>query len=108
LNSEGDFVTEQGGREYVGPPTPAVDEAWDTLLRGLSQQLGVGNKNSYSSLGLNLDFDKDEVDLAGSTFQWPESGHYFSGLDVYHSLHCLVYTVFNLIILKKIAANSFY
>ena len=27
-----------------------------------------------------------------STFQWPESGNYFTGLDVYHLLHCLVCT----------------
>ena len=27
-----------------------------------------------------------------STFQWPESGNYFTGLEVYHLLHCLVCT----------------
>ncbi|GAW16602.1 hypothetical protein ANO14919_060350 [Xylariales sp. No.14919] len=72
LDSEGRFVMDQKGQEYIGPPESAVDEAWETLLGGL-----------------NLDFDKTEVDLGGSTFQWPESGFYFSGLDVYHSLHCL-------------------
>ncbi|KAI3329924.1 hypothetical protein F4824DRAFT_492582 [Ustulina deusta] len=72
LDSEGHLFIDQKGQEYVGPPEPAVDKAWEMLLGGL-----------------NLDFDKTEVDLGESTFKWPESGFYFSGLDVYHSLHCL-------------------
>ncbi|KAH8799356.1 hypothetical protein F5884DRAFT_869229 [Xylogone sp. PMI_703] len=72
LNGEGNFVADQNGHEYVGRPSPAVDQAWGKLMDGL-----------------NLDLNKNEVDLANSTFQWPESGLYFSGLDVYHSLHCL-------------------
>ncbi|XXG96880.1 hypothetical protein Hte_003171 [Hypoxylon texense] len=72
FDGEGNLVADQGGHEYIGPPSPAVDDAWEALLEGL-----------------NLDFSKDEVDLTGSTFQWPETGLYFSGLDVYHSLHCL-------------------
>ncbi|KAI0187049.1 hypothetical protein EV127DRAFT_437226 [Xylaria flabelliformis] len=72
LDKEDHFVMDQKGQEYIGPPGPAVDKAWEMLLGGL-----------------NLDFDKTEVDLGESTFQWPESGLYFSGLDVYHSLHCL-------------------
>jgi hypothetical protein len=40
--------------------------------------------------GLNIDVHEHEVDLADSTFRWPESGLYFTGLEVYHSLHCLV------------------
>ncbi|KAI1328867.1 hypothetical protein F5Y16DRAFT_398077 [Xylariaceae sp. FL0255] len=72
LNSDGSFIMDREGHEYVGKPGPAVDEAWDKLLGGL-----------------NLDFDKTEVDLSKTTFQWPESGLYFSGLDVFHSLHCL-------------------
>ncbi|EED21439.1 conserved hypothetical protein [Talaromyces stipitatus ATCC 10500] len=71
LDDAGNFYTDDGGHEYVGPPGPEVDEAWETLL------------------GLNLDLDEDEVVLKGSTFQWPESGNYFTGIDVYHSLHCL-------------------
>jgi len=41
--------------------------------------------------GLNIDLTEDEFD-AGTfhTFQWPESGLYFTGLEVFHSLHCLV------------------
>jgi hypothetical protein len=41
-------------------------------------------------LGLNLDLDATEYDPAGNTYQWEESGLYFTGLEVYHSLHCLV------------------
>ncbi|TRX89642.1 hypothetical protein FHL15_009392 [Xylaria flabelliformis] len=73
LDKEDHFIIDQKGQEYIGPPGPAVDKAWEMLLGGL-----------------NLDFDRTEVDLGESTFQWPESGLYFSGLDVYHSLHCLV------------------
>ncbi|KAI1125132.1 hypothetical protein F5Y10DRAFT_247725, partial [Nemania abortiva] len=72
MDSDGNFLVDQKGQEYVGTPSPAVDKAWELLLGGL-----------------NLDFDKTEVDLEDSTFRWPESGFYFSGLDVYHSLHCL-------------------
>ncbi|KAF2964095.1 hypothetical protein GQX73_g9468 [Xylaria multiplex] len=72
LDSEGHLLVDQEGQEYVGIPKPSIDKAWEELLGGL-----------------NLDFDKSEVDLGESTFRWPESGFYFSGLDVYHSLHCL-------------------
>ncbi|KAE8554275.1 hypothetical protein EYB25_002813 [Talaromyces marneffei] len=72
LDDAGNFVMDDGGHEFIGPPGPAVDEAWETLLGGL-----------------NLDFSENEVVLKDSTFQWPESGNYFTGLDVYHSLHCL-------------------
>ncbi|KAB5576188.1 hypothetical protein GE09DRAFT_1281885 [Coniochaeta sp. 2T2.1] len=72
LDGEGHFSQDPRGQEYVGPPQPCVDDAWEKLLGGL-----------------NLDFDKTEIDLGESTFQWPDTGFYFSGLDVYHSLHCL-------------------
>ncbi|KAL1860561.1 hypothetical protein VTK73DRAFT_7288 [Phialemonium thermophilum] len=72
LDADGHFHKDQGGHEYVGPPAPAIDEAWQSLLSGL-----------------NLDLDQEEVDLADTTFRWPESGLSFSGLDVFHSLHCL-------------------
>ncbi|KAK0705715.1 hypothetical protein B0H67DRAFT_675727 [Lasiosphaeris hirsuta] len=74
LDSQGHFFTDRGGQEYVGPPEPAIDEAWEALLGGW-----------YSPLREEC----HEVDLADSTFRWPESGFSLSGLDVYHSLHCL-------------------
>jgi len=90
IHGENNFVTDPGGHEYVGPPAPGIDQAWDLLLEGLYIGLKAENILAYGYLGLNLDFNQREIDLAGSTFQWPESGFYFSGLDVYHSLHCLV------------------
>ncbi|KAH8805282.1 hypothetical protein F5884DRAFT_823040 [Xylogone sp. PMI_703] len=72
LNGEGSFVADETGHEYVGPPSPAVDKAWGKLMDGL-----------------NLDLDKSEADLSNSTFQWPDTGLYFTGLEMYHSLHCL-------------------
>ena len=56
---------------------------------------------------LSIIFDEHDVDLADSTFQWPESGFYFSGLDVYHSLHCLVYTPSPLTLLKTAEFDGF-
>jgi hypothetical protein len=34
LDDAGNFVMDNGGHEFVGPPGPAVDEAWETLLGG--------------------------------------------------------------------------
>ncbi|KAI1164684.1 hypothetical protein F5B18DRAFT_231556 [Nemania serpens] len=72
LNSEGEFVADEEGHEYIGPPSKKVDDAWNRLLEGT-----------------NIDVSPDEADLSASTFRWPESGLYFTGLEVYHSLHCL-------------------
>lgn len=36
LDSNGNFVMDDGGHEFIGPPGPAVDEAWETLLGGKS------------------------------------------------------------------------
>jgi len=38
IDSTGNFVTDQGGHEYVGPPGTAVDDAWNVLLGGQSSQ----------------------------------------------------------------------
>ncbi|KAI1169579.1 hypothetical protein F4777DRAFT_203283 [Nemania sp. FL0916] len=72
LDHTGSFIKDEGGHEFVGPPSKKVDAAWERLLSGL-----------------NLDISQDEADLSASTFRWPESGLYFTGLEVYHSLHCL-------------------
>ncbi|KAH8798647.1 hypothetical protein F5884DRAFT_139970 [Xylogone sp. PMI_703] len=73
LDSNGSFSTDSGGQEYVGTPSPTIDRAWALLLSGL-----------------NFDLSQEAANLAGKTFQWQDSGFYFSGLEVYHSLHCLV------------------
>ncbi|KAH9904442.1 hypothetical protein F4778DRAFT_732459 [Xylariomycetidae sp. FL2044] len=73
LNDDGEFMTDDSDKKkYVGHPTPEVDQAWRDLM-----------------LGLNIDLDSAEIGSSPDTFQWPESGLYFSGLEVYHSLHCL-------------------
>lgn len=109
MDSEDHFFVSQEGHKYVGPPEPAIDEAWEILLAGQCKNEEIKIKIFADSvLGLNLDFDKNKVDLANSTFQWPESGFYFSGLDVYHSLHCLVLTYFPQNFLENREANSFY
>jgi len=71
LDHHGGFLTDTRGHQYVGYPTPEIDQAWASLL-----------------LGLNLDLDDDEG-MDTNSFQWPEDAAYFSGLEVFHSLHCL-------------------
>lgn len=40
---------------------------------------------------MNIDIPSGpDADMAGKTYQWTESGSYFTGLEVFHSLHCLV------------------
>jgi hypothetical protein len=34
IDGHGDYVTDHRGQEYVGKPSPEVDEAWDALLVG--------------------------------------------------------------------------
>ncbi|KAH0425943.1 hypothetical protein CcaCcLH18_10647 [Colletotrichum camelliae] len=70
LDEDGKFFTDHGSLQYVAPPSPEVDKAWGKLLSGL-----------------NIDLESPE--LEGRTFRWPETGLYFTGLEVFHSLHCL-------------------
>ncbi|PVH72016.1 hypothetical protein DL98DRAFT_612114 [Cadophora sp. DSE1049] len=72
VDVHGNYFTDGQGDAYGGLPSPAVDDAWHSLLEGL-----------------NIAFEPSEADLGNSTFQWPGSGDYFSGLEVFHSLHCL-------------------
>ncbi|KIW07188.1 uncharacterized protein PV09_02054 [Verruconis gallopava] len=75
IDKNGTFVQDQivGGRKYTGKPSLAVDLSWFELLSGL-----------------NIDLSGDDADgLAEHTLQWPDSDKYFSGLEVFHSLHCL-------------------
>ncbi|KAM3547961.1 hypothetical protein ARSEF4850_009698, partial [Beauveria asiatica] len=75
LDHAGHFSTDASGPQYVGNPSKVIDLEWEKLLSGL-----------------NLDLtDKDIGSTA--TFQWPESGMHLTGLEVYHSLHCLPYTI---------------
>ncbi|KAE8343523.1 hypothetical protein BDV24DRAFT_161566 [Aspergillus arachidicola] len=72
LDEHGNYFTDHGGHEYVGSPTPEIDRAWDLLLSGL-----------------NIDLKGSDANLDGRTIQWPDSDRYFTGLEVFHSLHCL-------------------
>ncbi|KAK4443761.1 hypothetical protein QBC34DRAFT_452359 [Podospora aff. communis PSN243] len=80
LDWDRQLVRVDGGHEYIGKPSREVDEAWGRLLEGILTFL---RPRQY------VDLDKDEMDMTGWTFQWPESGLFLTGLDVYHSLHCL-------------------
>jgi len=55
--------------QYAGSPTPAIDQAWFDLLSDLRGSEAKG--------------------LHGRTFMWPETDLHFTGLEVFHSLHCL-------------------
>ncbi|KAF2758135.1 hypothetical protein EJ05DRAFT_500653 [Pseudovirgaria hyperparasitica] len=72
VDEDGHFFTTHSANQYVGKPSPDIDIAWSKLLRGL-----------------NIDLDPTSSNLQGRTFAWPESGFAFTGLEVYHSLHCL-------------------
>ncbi|CAN8099826.1 unnamed protein product [Discula destructiva] len=61
-----------GQPQFVGPPSPDIDAAWDGLLR---------------PLGMVLTGD-DASSVAGKTFEEDE-GSWLLTLDVYHSLHCV-------------------
>jgi hypothetical protein len=41
-------------------------------------------------LGLNINLDVFDPSMSDNAFKWPGSGKYFTGLEVFHSLHCLV------------------
>ncbi|KAI8633231.1 hypothetical protein F5Y19DRAFT_490406 [Xylariaceae sp. FL1651] len=71
VDKDGNFVTDLRGEEYVGHPSKEVDDAW-----------------RYIEDGLNIDLRGIEGKVA-NTFQWPDNGAYFTGLEVFHSLHCL-------------------
>ncbi|TDZ38512.1 Cyclochlorotine biosynthesis protein O [Colletotrichum spinosum] len=66
------FADDDDGRRYVAAPSPEVDRAWYELLTGL-----------------NIDLEDPGEHLRRTTFRWPESRLYLTGLEVFHSLHCL-------------------
>jgi hypothetical protein len=79
-----DFYAENGtvfrahnsadGREYVGPPSPAIDEAWKYLLDGLTVKLPKSNPGNLKDIG----------------YEQPDfPGYLTTTLDVHHTLHCV-------------------
>ncbi|KAK1501471.1 hypothetical protein CTAM01_05695 [Colletotrichum tamarilloi] len=62
----------EGQPQYVGPPSPEIDAAWKSLLKGQYMNL-VGSEASS---------------MVGRT--WKDShGNYEVALDVMHTLHCV-------------------
>ncbi|KAG4428724.1 hypothetical protein IFR05_015795 [Cadophora sp. M221] len=61
-------------RDYVGRRTPDIDHAWNKLLHSA-----------------NLDFTDDEAgpELRNTTWKWEDTGYWFSGVSMWHQLHCL-------------------
>ncbi|TDZ58430.1 Cyclochlorotine biosynthesis protein O [Colletotrichum trifolii] len=75
LDGNGSFFADDDdddGRRYTAAPSPEVDRAWYELLTGL-----------------NIDLEDPGEHLRRTTFRWPESRLYLTGLEVFHSLHCL-------------------
>ncbi|KAK4626569.1 hypothetical protein CLAFUW4_05189 [Fulvia fulva] len=62
----------KGQPQYVGIPSPAIDDAWAQLIPGLYENL-VGSEAAF---------------VAGRTWQDPD-GRYMIGLEVMHTLHCV-------------------
>ncbi|TDZ21238.1 hypothetical protein Cob_v005775 [Colletotrichum orbiculare MAFF 240422] len=62
----------EGQPQYVGPPSPEIDAAWKSLLKGQYMNL-VGNEASS---------------MVGHTWK-DDHGNYEVALDVMHTLHCV-------------------
>jgi hypothetical protein len=91
LDHAGHFTVDPEGSQYVGEPSREVDAAWRSLLSGTNwHHIHDPPFTNNCIAGLNLDLDATEYNPAGNTYRWEESGLYFTGLEVYHSLHCLV------------------
>ncbi|KAJ5890475.1 uncharacterized protein N7473_006703 [Penicillium subrubescens] len=74
LNETGKLhrIIDPGQPQYVGPPTPEIDAAWDELM-----------------LALDLDLPVTESADVTWTMKGQENNKYRVSLDLYHSLHCL-------------------
>ncbi|KAJ5389258.1 uncharacterized protein N7496_000326 [Penicillium cataractarum] len=74
LNETGKLhrIIATGQPQYVGPPTPEIDAAWDELM-----------------LALDLDLPVKESEDVRWTMKGEENDKYRVSLDLYHSLHCL-------------------
>lgn len=70
--------------QYVGPPSPEIDAAWNSLLRGRYIHFTT-NETSWlnSDPGLPL---LEQLPSHGSSI--PTAG-YYGGPDMLHSLHCI-------------------
>ncbi|KXL43994.1 MAG: hypothetical protein FE78DRAFT_541918, partial [Acidomyces sp. 'richmondensis'] len=67
------YIEETAGPRFVGLPEPAIDEAWESLLRG---QI------------INLP-SEEAGDVLDRTYLNPSFGLFETGLDAFHQLHCI-------------------
>ena len=81
---------------YQGPPTDAVDTAWEGLYNG-RLPFHAPAPTVYYELTQTLDIGLSQIDkesarrLPNKTAPIPgDEEHYIVGLDVFHQLHCLV------------------
>lgn len=58
---------------YAGPPSPAIDDAWDALLAPMHISVS-------------------QAELARDNQALPESGGCLGWMGVFHELHCMVST----------------
>lgn len=81
---------------YQGPPTDAVDAAWEDLYNGMFS-LHTSTSTVFYELTQVPDIGLSQIDkvsarrLLNKTAPIPgDEEHYIVGLDVFHQLHCLV------------------
>ncbi|RDW76017.1 hypothetical protein BP5796_06838 [Coleophoma crateriformis] len=75
IHSNGSWYREidEAKLQYVGEPRRDLDDAWNELLAGM-----------------NIDLPANEAeDMRDKTWKWPETELYFTGVNVFHGLHCL-------------------
>ncbi|KAI1119893.1 hypothetical protein F5Y10DRAFT_259444 [Nemania abortiva] len=72
IDKNGTVYRDIVGTQYVGMPTPEMDDAWVDIIRGGGVDL-VG---------------EEAKSVAGKTYQKP-GGWHLSGTHVFHQLHCL-------------------
>jgi len=71
LDDAGNYISKPS--KYVGKPSKDVDRQWYALMTGL-----------------NLDLPLEEAEgIENNTYNWEDTDLYFTGLGVFHSLHCL-------------------
>lgn len=62
------------GREYVGPPSTTIDDAWEDLLDGLTVKIPKSDPGNLEDIGYELP---------------TLPGYLTTTLDVHHTLHCV-------------------
>ena len=91
-------AVDPGKTQYVGEPSPQLDHAWRSLIRGISLHICTSyfcyilwrSPSANRAEGQGVDLRGDEAaPVADLTYQKP-GGWYLTGADAFHQLHCLV------------------